>query len=148
MAQDGGSPPGQSRLIPGREEIEEVIRPLTGTARIKAAQTVVDFANLLEAAAPDLLSDRLDPVTTRRLLSRLGELAETQASEAPEMADLWRRVQDGIGELANARDAPGAANFELHRARRAWIDLRSTMARILDRPLHLTSDPEPKGSGS
>lgn len=148
MVQGGGSPPGQSRLIPRREEIEEVVRPLTGTARIKAAQTVVDFANLLEAAAPDLLSERLDPVTTRRLLSRLGELAETQAGQSPEMADLWRRVQDGIGELANAPEASGAANFELRRARRAWIDLRSTMARILDRPLHLPTEPEPKGFGS
>ena len=148
MAQEGMSPPGQSLLIPGREEIEEVIRPLTGTARIKAAQSAVDFANHLEAAAPDLLSDRLDPVTTRRILSRLSGLAEVQAGESPELADLWRRVHDGIGALMNAPDATVTANFELHRARRAWIDIRSMMARMLDRPLHRQIDSEPKGSGS
>jgi len=146
MSQEYASPPGQSRLIPRREEIEEVLRPLTGTARIKAAQSVVNFANHLEAATEDMLADRLDPVTTRRVLSRLGQFADAQAGEAPEMADLWRRVQTGIDALANAPDAPDATNFELHRARREWIDIRSTMAQLPDPPLHIRSDPEPKGS--
>ena len=123
-----------------------MLRPLTGTARIKAAQSVIDFANFLEAATQELLADRLDPATTRRLLCRLGQLADAQAGEAPELADLWKRVRAGIDALANTPVAPGTVNFELHRARRAWIGIRGTMARLLDQPLRARSDPEPKGS--
>jgi hypothetical protein len=148
MKQESNRAAGQSPLIPTWEEIEEALRPLTGTARIKAAQTVIDFTNLLDAAAQELLSDRLDPMTTQRILSRLGQMADTQAGETEGMADLWRGVQAGISTLANAPDTPGAANFELHRAKRVWINHRSLVGRMQNHPLRPQNDPQPKGPKS
>jgi hypothetical protein len=107
-----------------------------GEARIVAAQTVIAFANLFEAAFAAIrdATTHADPQTRIQLLHRLAEqaaehaasLASYQATAVCALAAQWRTLAAQVA--GNARPeavlSRAVVEFELHRARREWKDLR------------------------
>jgi hypothetical protein len=126
------APPAQIAVALRRIAGEAV----TGEARIVAAQTVISFANLFEAAFAAIrnATARADPQTRIQLLHRLAEqgaehaaaLAPYQAAAVSTLAAQWRTLAAQIAAIATPEAVPSrpVVEFELHRARREWKDLR------------------------
>jgi hypothetical protein len=121
--------------------IAETLRRIAGEAgpgepRIVAAQTVIAFANLFEAAFAAIrdATAHADPQTRIQLLHRLAEqaaehaaaLAAYRAAAVSSLAEQWRILTAQIAAIARPEAVPSRAviEFELHRARREWKDLR------------------------